>query len=924
MRRVWLSTIAMTLHGCLSFPATGRCDVDTDCALGERCVVLTGRCVAGPDGPRHDASGDAQVTPPSDGAVPGPDGVTPGPDGAAPGPDGATPPSDGAVPGSDGATPPPDGAVPRSDGAIPASDAVVPERDAGPADALVAVDANTPAPLRWLAVSAGGAEPDFLPGVEFDLHTGSGHTCAISETEQLFCWGNNTQGQLGVGANVPRANRPQAVHADPPTARWAKVSAGMVHTCAIRAADDPEAGALYCWGSGEHGRLGDAALSVGGSNVPARIGGDDDWTDVSAGGAHTCGIRGGTLYCWGMDDLGQAGDPANGDDLLSPHQVAGEGYVSVDVGLFFTCALTGAHEIYCFGGDDYGQSGAARPPQPGANNDVLDCRGDPGPSSDDCVLVPHLVGPDRSWTALAVGDYHACALDDQGEAACWGRNEHGDIGDWNLVQDGTAAPFPLPQRGGYLGVSAGGMTTCARDRIHTTCYGRGEFGELGNGAPDVASDSATEPLIEPALGRWTQISLGGQHGCALSDLGELGCFGSTEDGQVGTGRYTSFLEPTPVPFDQPVTQVALGEPDVGCLVSNGDIYCWGDATEGLFFDQVAGHASVPTQVTRTGHFVEVVTGRRYACGRTDANDTICWGKWDAGALGNGEQQPVGDFFTLPAPMNGRTVAGLTAGQGSACRTLAPPGILVDDVAVECWGNNSEGQVGPGGLDAGPTVPMPVSWPTPFQAVAVSEIRAYALDWAGHLLAWGGAPGMWDPDFDPALRAEIQGPLQLGAGADYTSLSARDYQVCVLAPPAVAGNPTIQCGQDYTPDQYSAANFSVFPGVPYGPGHAWGSVVAGPDFVCGLDSAGRAYCTGYGSLGQLGDGLRANREPNELRAVLGTVRFSALSAGYTSVCGIATNGDRPNQLYCWGAGHRGENAMGGADADAPEVVSVPAP
>ncbi|MCA8837390.1 MAG: hypothetical protein K8963_06025, partial [Proteobacteria bacterium] len=79
------------------------------------------------------------------------------------------------------------------------------------------------------------------------------------------------------------------------------ISANSGHTCAVTVA-----GELYCWGSGDNGRLGhdDGGKRV----VPVRVGFDSNWKEATAGGSHTCAVKTtGELYCWGFGGNGRLG-----------------------------------------------------------------------------------------------------------------------------------------------------------------------------------------------------------------------------------------------------------------------------------------------------------------------------------------------------------------------------------------------------------------------------------------------------------------------------------------------------------------------------------------------------------------------------------------------------------------------------------------
>ncbi len=142
------------------------------------------------------------------------------------------------------------------------------------------------------------------------VDAGGAHTCARTTVGTLFCWGSNASGRLGIGGG---ADSPDPVQVGTDTT-WVTVSAGLTHTCGIRG------GQLFCWGDNSSGQLGDGTTMP--RNAPVRVGTDSDWTEVSAGGAHTCGVRSAGVYCWGSNAAGQLGTPVSAD-ATTPQRVCG-------------------------------------------------------------------------------------------------------------------------------------------------------------------------------------------------------------------------------------------------------------------------------------------------------------------------------------------------------------------------------------------------------------------------------------------------------------------------------------------------------------------------------------------------------------------------------------------------------------------------
>lgn len=149
---------------------------------------------------------------------------------------------------------------------------------------------------------------------------GTNHTCALTRVGTAMCWGDNQYGQLGDGSKQPR-HAPRPVRApmggNRPLA-FESLSAGATHTCGIT-----NTKRLYCWGDNRFGQLGDGTTTP--RVVPVRVPGDD-FVSVSTGRVHTCALTAsGQARCWGANDGGQLGDGTseNRPRPVTPGQVGG-------------------------------------------------------------------------------------------------------------------------------------------------------------------------------------------------------------------------------------------------------------------------------------------------------------------------------------------------------------------------------------------------------------------------------------------------------------------------------------------------------------------------------------------------------------------------------------------------------------------------
>jgi alpha-tubulin suppressor-like RCC1 family protein len=316
--------------------------------------------------------------------------------------------------------------------------------------------------------------------------TGQLHSCALTVTGTVRCWGNNRLGQLGDGTTENRVV-PVTV---PGLSSVISISAGSDHTCAVLSG-----GSLRCWGGNSDGQLGDGTTTDRSTPV-AVYGLPGSVREVTAGGRHTCAIdTDGGVHCWGNNGAGQLGDGTI-TDSLRPVPVSGlSRAISLAAGWAHTCALTSNHEMVCWGNGVFGQLG----------NGTREYRPTPGPVS----------GLTNDIIAIAAGFIQTCAVTAGGSLLCWGSHAIG--GDLDPVQ---LVPVLIPLST-VASVAAGHEHTCALTTEGSAyCWGYNGDGRLGNGAgeagppravilPMLSTDAATDVTHMSATLHATIISEGG-------------------------------------------------------------------------------------------------------------------------------------------------------------------------------------------------------------------------------------------------------------------------------------------------------------------------------------------------------------------------------------------------------------------------------
>jgi alpha-tubulin suppressor-like RCC1 family protein len=281
----------------------------------------------------------------------------------------------------------------------------------------------------------------------------------------LECWGSNNYNQLGRGAGSDE-NSDEILPAMGPAA-WSRVSTGIWHTVGI---DDT--GALYCWGSAVHSTCAMAGIEE--LDVPTRIGTESTWDEVCGGFYQTCGIRDGTLLCWGWNRDGETGTGGKGGAISSMTRVDdASDWAEVTCGFGHTCARREDGRVFCFGCDGTECYSGAETECGG------DCTGKLGTGVPASSGIPLEISGGLLARSIDAGT-HTCAVGMDSSLWCWGPNPSGVLGVGDVLM--RDVPTELPLRG-WIDVSAGRRHTCAiREGGQLYCWGSNEDRQLGDEA----------------------------------------------------------------------------------------------------------------------------------------------------------------------------------------------------------------------------------------------------------------------------------------------------------------------------------------------------------------------------------------------------------------------------------------------------------
>jgi alpha-tubulin suppressor-like RCC1 family protein len=336
-----------------------------------------------------------------------------------------------------------------------------------------------------------------LPGPAIGITAGYGHTCALLEGGQAYCWGINFSGQSDPSSTTPVISPPVLVNAD---VSFTALTAGIGHTCGLT-----ESGKVYCWGNSSVGQCG--VVPTDGSPVPpSEIPGLDQVVSIDTVRGHTCAVRSTdpTLVCWGENDY----PPQMNAPIIATHQLGPAGGMQaysatpvtvdlgarvVDVGMGYasTYAVTEDGSLYAWGYNGRGQVGSG--------------------TTDEVVSTPTIVmtAPETPLTGvrevLRSDGSDQCAFVEGPKSSsyfCWGGDDDGEVG---LIDGPGTFRYATPVKA--LPPSASKMVhgenhACAvvsnDDGVEIVCYGNAARSGSGSTNPDRDVRIATPVVWDPA------------------------------------------------------------------------------------------------------------------------------------------------------------------------------------------------------------------------------------------------------------------------------------------------------------------------------------------------------------------------------------------------------------------------------------------
>jgi alpha-tubulin suppressor-like RCC1 family protein len=386
----------------------------------------------------------------------------------------------------------------------------------------------------------------------------------------------------------------------------------------------------------------------------------------------------------------------------------------------------------------------------------------------------------------------------------------------------------------------------------------------------------------------------------------VAAFGCRDDAESPTGPEPESALSTTAAQALSFRQISAGTFHSCGVTTDNLAYCWGQDASGELGDgtqPAGGFSSKPLPVAGGLHFLQVSAGNYYSCGVTMDDRAYCWGENVYGKLGDGTSTPR---LTPVAVVGGHRFRQVDAGGSHTC------GVTPSDEAF-CWGYNRYGQLGDSSEFYQRRKPVRVAGGRHFRQVAAGGLHTCGATTGYRAYCWGDGS---DGQIGDGRTIQRRTPRLVAGGLSFRQVHAGNAHSCGVTTDNRAycwgGNDKGQLGDGTTTQRLKP--------VPVAGGLQFSGVSPSAEHTCGVTTGSRAYCWGWRYYGQLGDGSPLG-DYTRLSpvAVVGGLRFSAVSAGRDHTCGVTTG----NVGYCWGQNNAGQLGDG-SQTTTSTLVAVAAP
>jgi len=441
---------------------------------------------------------------------------------------------------------------------------------------------------------------------------------AILSNGDLYCWGYNGSGQVGNGTTKTQLT-PIKVLSDVKSVSYSSSYASSYAYYSSVAAILSN-GDLYCWGYNGNSQVGNGTTKT--QLTPIKV--LSDVKSVSYSYSYffphayyysvAAILSNGDLYCWGYNGSGQVGNGTT-KAQLTPIKVLSDvksvSYSSPSPSPFDSessvAAILSNGDLYCWG---------------------YNGNGEVGNGTTKAQLTPIKVLSDVKFISYSSNYFFSvAAILLNGDLYCWGYNGNGEVG--NGTTKAQLTPIKVLSDVKSVSYFSNSSVAAILSNGDLYCWGHNCFGEVGNGTTEaqltpikVLSDVKSVSYISP-------YSV-----AAILSNGDLYCWGCNEDGQVGNG--TREDQTTPIKVLSDVKSISYSYSSVAAILSNGDLYCWGYNGNGEVGNGTTKAQFTPIKVLSDVKSVSYSSNYSSSVAAILSNgDLYCWGNNEDGQVGNG-------------------------------------------------------------------------------------------------------------------------------------------------------------------------------------------------------------------------------------------------------------------------------------------------
>jgi alpha-tubulin suppressor-like RCC1 family protein/Tfp pilus assembly protein PilE len=717
-------------------------------------------------------------------------------------------------------------------------------------------EAYTPTPTA--VDSSGGAMAN--KSIQ-SISAGNLSTCAIDSSNAAYCWGDNQDGQLGDGTWLNNTSPSPLYMTGVLNGKNIKsISTGRFHACAIASDNNP-----YCWGSNSNGQLGDGTWSWINQPVAVAKSGvlsGKTVSAISAGGYHTCAIASDNIgYCWGSNEYGQLGNNSTTQSNVAVSTntgaLSGKTLLYISAGMYYTCAIANDNKAYCWGYNGSGQLGDNSTTEshiPVAVNAAGVLSG---------KSLKAISAGINTTCALSSDDKAYC----WGQG--WSGNLGDGLWANSQIPVAVNVSGVLNGKT-LVSIWAGDDFTCVNTADEkVACWGVGYEGQRGSSSTASIGLPALIETTGPISGKSIRkLSSGDAHSCAIANDNKVNCWGSNSDSQLGIGKNAHRITPALIAtgglVDKTIKDISVDEFHSCAIASDDNGYCWGSNTSGEI-DADGPLAILQPTTLNIGiadplygkTLKQITTGEYFNCAIASDNNSYCWGANWNGQLGHndvlwaGVQVPVYTGGVL----SGKTIKAIDAGNGGAC-------VIASDDKAYCWGEGGSGQNGNGLSTWADVAPVAVSTAGVLSGKTIKQISKSIYHTC--VIASDNKPYCWGANWSAQLgngtyndsnvpvAVDMTGALN---GKTVTNISTNDDNTCVIA-----NDQKVYCWGDNGNGQLGDGTYvaSSSPSlVSNQTGKLFKSVAVGEHHVCAITTNGEVYCWGDNTYGQFGNNSTSN-------------------------------------------------------------------